>query len=118
MSTLINSLINRDLLKSHSVEGNLPCPVLFRPHNSSSVHRTENVPIIIHGDRVQPCTVRKACDDCPGRDWKDLKMVINGGESSALVEKELNVLRLPKWLLIAQVTHRRSLTDRPNPVLS
>lgn len=45
-------------------------------------------------------------------------MVINGGESSALVEKELNVLRLPKWLLIAQVTHRRSLTDRPNPVLS
>lgn len=24
-------------------------------------------------------------------------MVINGGQGSALVEEELNVLRLPKW---------------------
>ena len=33
----------------------------------------------------------------PGGAWKGLDVVINGGQSSAHVQGERNVLSLPKW---------------------
>lgn len=58
--------------------------------------------------------------DCPGADWKGLKVFINGGQKSALWKRTYMCwdCRNGKCLLIAQVTPQRSLMDGPNPAQS